>query len=237
MISIVIPVYNEQNRIGQNIEEIFSYLFKTGLKFEVVIVDDGSLDETAKILSDLKNQHPIRVLTHKKNSGKGAAIKTGIAHARGEIILFTDIDLSVPIDFLGKYLAILTKDVDIIIGTRAKEGAKVMIRQSWLREIMGESFTILSNSILWVGVSDFTCGFKMFRKKAAETIFKRQLIKRWAFDAESLFIARKHHFKIKEVPVVWTHSEGSKVRFPGDLIDSLWGLFMIRINDFWGRYD
>lgn len=236
MVSIIIPVYNEQDRIELGIREIVDYLKKSKLKAEIVVVNDGSRDRTGDILIKLKKEFGLKVVELKKNSGKGAAIRAGVDVAQGELILFTDIDLSVPIDFLKKYLEVLTDDVDIIIGTRAIPGAKVEVKQFWLRELMGEMFTFLSNLILGVGVSDFTCGFKLFRKEAARMIFNRQQIKRWAFDAESLYIAQKFNFKIKEVAVVWRHREGSKVKFPRDLIETLISLFKIRINDLQGRY-
>lgn len=237
MVSIIIPVFNEQTRLEDSIKEIFDFLQNSKIDSEVLIVDDGSSDNTLAILKDLKKKYPIKIIEHAKNAGKGAAVRSGVNNSNGEIILFTDIDLSVPIEFAKVYLDNLTDDVDVIIGTRADPNSRVEIKQFWLREMMGEFFTFLSNSILQVGASDFTCGFKMFRKRAAETIFNRQMINRWAFDAESLFIAKKHHFKIKEIPIVWRHRGGSKVRFPMDMIEAFISLIKIRIYDIQGKYD
>ena len=179
----------------------------------------------------------LKVFTHKTNSGKGAAIRTGVARAAGEKILFTDIDLSVPIEFLDNFNQAMTDEIDIIIGSREHPDSKIEIKQFWLREMAGYSFTVLTNAILQVGASDFTCGFKLFRREAARKIFAKQLINRWAFDAETLFLAKKYEFVVKEEPVVWRHGEGSKVRFPQDLIDSFFGLLQIRINNFLGKYE
>lgn len=236
MISIVIPIYNEQDRLEEEIKGLFSYIKGSKRKYEVIIVNDGSKDNTGQILKDLQKKYSFTTFSHPKNLGKGAAIATGIAKAKGEFILFTDIDFSVPIDFVGKYM-VAAEAGDIVIGTRAKKESRVVVKQFWLREFLGEFFTFLSNLILWVGVSDFTCGFKLFSKRAADTIFPKQIIKRWAFDAESLFIAKKYHFRIIEVPVEWRDKEGSKVRFPQDLIESLISLFLIRIYDILGKYE
>jgi dolichyl-phosphate beta-glucosyltransferase len=169
--------------------------------------------------------------------GKGAAIRTGVASAMGEKILFTDVDLSVPITVLDSFNEAMTEDVDVVIGSREHPDSKIEIKQFWLREMAGYSFTVLTNAVLQVGATDFTCGFKMFRREAARKIFSKQLIKRWAFDAETLFLAKKFGFEVKEMPVTWKHSEGSKVRFPQDLIDSFFGLLQIRINDLMGKYE
>ncbi len=237
MVTIIIPVFNEEKRIAESIKEISDYLKKEEIKSEILVVNDGSKDRTGEILEKVKKNYSLKVVEHLKNQGKGAAIKTGVDNASGELILFTDIDLSVPIEFLKIYLDNLTEEIDIIIGTRAHSDSKVEIKQFWLRELMGETFTLLTNIVLWVGVSDFTCGFKMFRTEAAKKIFSRQSVKRWAFDAESLFLARKFKYKIKEIPVVWRHREGSKVRFPRDLIESFISLILIRINDLAKKYE
>jgi glycosyltransferase involved in cell wall biosynthesis len=237
MVSIIIPIFNEESRLRENLAEIIGFLKKSDIKSEIVMVNDGSHDKTSLILEEMKDKFDLKIVNHPKNLGKGAAIKTGVNAATGDIVLFTDIDLSVPIEFLDNYLKVLDDQADVVIGTRAHPDSKVEIRQSRTREFMGEMFTLLTNTILQVGVTDFTCGFKMFRKEAALKIFNKQLIKRWSFDAESLFLAKKFHYKIKEVPVVWRHREGSKVKFPQDIIDSLLGLFEIRLNALLGKYD
>lgn len=237
MISIVIPVFNEEKRITKSLEMIFAFLKSFKEETELIIVDDGSFDSTAKIVNEFKKKNDIKFIVQEKNSGKGAAIKTGVANASGSKILFTDVDLSVPIEFLESFNQAMTEDVDIVIGSREHPDSKIETPQHWLREFAGYSFTVLTNAILQVGVTDFTCGFKLFRREAARKIFSKQLIKRWSFDAETLFLAKKYQFEVKEMPVVWRHAEGSKVRFPQDLIDSFFGLLQIRINNLLGKYE
>ena len=237
MISIIIPVFNEEKRITGNLESVFGFVKGFREKTEVVAVDDGSWDQTPKILQQFKESNGLKIFTHKGNLGKGAAIKTGVFNATGDKILFTDIDLSVPIELLDSFSEALTEDVDIVIGSREHPESKIEVKQFWLREFAGYSFTVLTNAILQVGVTDFTCGFKLFRKEAARKIFSKQVINRWAFDAETLFLAKKYQFEIKEMPVTWRHGEGSKVRFPQDLVDSFIGLIQIRLNDLLGKYE
>lgn len=237
MISIIIPVFNEENRISESLETISAFLANFKEESEIIIVDDGSWDATPKILMDFAQRLGLKVQTHKANLGKGAAIRTGIKNALGDKILFTDIDLSVAIETLDSFNEELKDDVDIVIGSREHPDSRIEVKQFWLREMAGYSFTVLTNAILQVGVSDFTCGFKLFRREAARKIFAHQVINRWAFDAETMFLAKKYQFKVKEMPVVWRHSEGSKVRFPQALIDSLFGLLQVRINDFLGKYE
>lgn len=237
MISIIVPVFNEQNRIKGNLDKILSFAKNYKEPIEIVAVDDGSSDETPKILEDYKIRSGIKVVTHNTNLGKGAAIRTGVNNSTGEKVLFTDIDLSVPIETLDSFSEAMSEDIDIVIGSRENPDSKIETPQSFIRETAGYSFTILTNAVLQVGVSDFTCGFKLFRREAARKIFSHQQIQRWAFDAETMYLAKKYEFKIKEMPVVWRHNEGSKVQFPQALIDSLLGLFQIRLNDFLGKYE
>lgn len=237
MISIIIPVFNEENRIRENLEVLFRFQKTFKEVTELIIVDDGSWDSTPKILEEYAKNNDFVVCTHKNNQGKGAAIRTGIGSSTGEKILFTDIDLSVPIEFLQPFNEALTSEVDIVIGSREHPQSEVPVKQFWLREMAGYSFTILTNAVLQVGASDFTCGFKLFRREAARKIFAKQLINRWTFDAETLYLAKKYEFTVKEEPVVWKHGEGSKVRFPRDLIESFFALLQIRINDWSGKYE
>jgi dolichyl-phosphate beta-glucosyltransferase len=237
MITILIPVFNEENRLKNGLDSIFAFLKTFNEKTEVLLVDDGSWDQTPKILEEYKAKFPLKTVTLQTNQGKGAAIRAGIGASNGEKILFTDIDLSVPIDFLTSFNEAMTADIDIVIGSREHPQSEIPVKQFWLRELAGYSFTVLTNAVLQVGASDFTCGFKLFRKEVANKIFAKQLINRWTFDAETLFLAKKYEFKVKEMPVVWTHGEGSKVKFPQDLIESFFALLKIRINDWMGKYE
>lgn len=233
-LSIVIPVYNEEKRVN-NLIQIISYLKKQRYSWEVIIVDDGSTDKTIKKLKLLKKKLRFKILSYYPNTGKGVAIKTGMLSATGKHRLFLDIDLSTPIDELDNFLPFLKK-FDIVIGSRKMKSSEVIVRQSLLREFLGKTFTYISQKMLQMNVSDFTCGFKCFNNKAAEVIFAKQKIHRWGFDSEILYIGKSKKYSIKEVPVRWKNDPGTKVKFPQDIINSFTELILIRLNSLRGLY-
>ena len=227
--SLVVPCYNESTRVD-NIVKILEYLRGLDKPWELIVVDDGSTDDTLDKLKSLKKKLDFRLISYKNNRGKGYAVKTGMLAATGEFRLFMDVDLSTPINeietfsqFVGQY--------DVIIGTRKTKGAKVLVHQPILREYLGVVFTLLSQLILNTWVSDFTCGFKCFSRGAAQRIFGNTRIFRWGFDSEALFLARKYGFSIKELPVTWKNDERTRVHFPNDIISSLSELLAIRYFD------
>lgn len=225
-LSIIIPLYNEEGRL-KNLLKIYKYLNKLGLAYEVVIVNDGSQDNTLNELKNFAKKFKFKLISYQKNKGKGAAIKRAMLTATGKYRLFSDVDLSTPIEEFNKFLPFL-KNYDVIIGSRRIMGATFKKRQRFLRESLGRGFTMLSKIILELDISDFTCGFKCYSEKAAQKIFALQKINRWGFDSEDLFLAQKLGFQIKEVPVVWTNDPATKVKLPQDLIQSLWDLYKIR---------
>lgn len=229
-LSIVIPLYNEEKRLD-NIYSIYEFLDKAKVDYEIILVNDGSNDETIKKVDQLPKKFKYNLITYYPNQGKGYAIKEGMLSAKGEYRLFTDIDLSTPIEELNKFLPHLTK-YDVIIGSRKTKGSNLKKRQPFLRELLGKAFTLFSQLLLEVNVSDFTCGFKCFSKKAAEEIFKRQKISRWGFDSEILYIAKKLRYEIKEIPVNWTDDPLSKVKFPQAIISSLVDLYRIKSSNY-----
>lgn len=238
-LSIIIPVYNEEKRI-ENLIDIFQYLKGKKYTSEILLINDGSKDKTLRKLKIIeqkyKKNYPFKLISYQNNEGKGAAIRKGMLASSGKFRLFLDVDLSTPIEELGKFEKNWTK-FDILIATRKSTRANIIKRQPFLREILGKCFTTLSQIVLGVKVSDFTCGFKCFSEKAALEIFSRQRIKRWGFDSEVLFIAELRGFKIKEIPVEWRDDTNTKVKFPQDIIKSLMDLYKIRYYYFKKRYN
>jgi dolichyl-phosphate beta-glucosyltransferase len=236
-LSVVIPAYNEASRIGEPLRRIDRHLRARGLSGEVVVVDDGSADDTSDVVRRVSADLGTRVvvLRSAQNRGKGHAVRIGMTTARGRAILMTDADLSTPIEELDKLLPSLRDGVQVVIGSRRVAGAVVEVHQPWLREMMGRVFTQLAR-LLVVRVSDVTCGFKLFTRAAARDIFSRVTLDDWSFDAEALFLARRLGFGIREVPVVWRDAPGTKVRRGRDAVRAGLGLLRILANAVSGRY-
>ena len=227
--SLVVPCYNESTRVD-NIVKILEYLRGLDKPWELIVVDDGSTDDTLDKLKSLNKKSDFRLISYRNNRGKGYAVKTGMLAAIGEYRLFMDVDLSTPINEIETFSQFVNQ-YDVIIGTRKTKGAKVLVHQPILREYLGVVFTFLSQLMLNTWISDFTCGFKCFSRKAAHRIFGKTRIFRWGFDSEALFLARKYGFSIKEVPVTWKNDERTRVRFPNDIISSFGELLAIRYFD------
>jgi dolichyl-phosphate beta-glucosyltransferase len=236
-LSIVIPVYNEEQRIGPSLDKILAYLSGKTWSREIVLVDDGSRDGGIKLACDrLEGREQFRVISYGSNRGKGYALKQGMLASQGEYVLFTDADLSTPIEELDKMWSWFEQGFDIVQGSRKMPGANVERHQPWLRENMGKVFTALSNLIASVNVSDVTCGFKCYRGAVAHDLYANQRLFDWSFDAEIIHIARRHHYRLKEVPVRWLDERGTKVHLVRDSYRSFKGLLTIRLNAMRGLY-
>jgi len=236
-LSVIVPVYNEELAIGESLKKITSFLKRKNYTWEVVVVDDGSRDKTENVVKSLRLDG-VRFEKLSENQGKGAAIRRGVAAAEGEFIIFTDADLSVPIEYADKLLFRLETGPEVVIGSRRTKGSKIVKHQPFIRESMGRVFTLLSRLATGTWVTDFTCGFKGFEAKAAKKIFAKSLINRWVFDSEIIFLAKKFGYKISEVPVEWINREDSRIRSLGSTgYKSLVELMQIRLNDFAGKYD
>jgi dolichyl-phosphate beta-glucosyltransferase len=236
LLSLVIPAYNEEKRIGPSLAEIIAYLQRNGYSYELIVVDDGSTDGTVEIVEELIAGMQNGRLLCAGHGGKGSAIRKGVLSAEGRYVFFTDADLSTPITELDKFLEQLNQGYKVVIGSRKIAGANVEVHQSWLRESMGKIFTWLTNVILTKNVSDVTCGFKGFSRSVAREIFVRQQVNDWSFDAEVLFLAQKYGYSIKEVPVHWRNDPATKVNLFKDTVRSFLGLLKIRANDWRGMY-
>jgi len=236
-LSLVIPAFNEEARIGKSLERILSFLSSQPYSYEVIIVDDGSQDRTVEVVQQrCTAEDKVRIERQSRNLGKGQAIKQGMLLAKGKYLFFSDADLSVPIETLSLFLSSLEKGIDVAVGTRQMAGAVIEFHQPLYRELMGRVFTQLSNWILGLWVSDFTCGFKGFRRGAARDLFSQQQLRNWSFDPEILFLAQRKGFKIKEVPVTWRDDRRTKVRLRSDIFTSFLGLLKIRLNQILGKY-
>lgn len=237
-ISIIIPAYNEEKRILPTLKEIYDYLSRQDYTYEIIIVDDGSSDNTVQLVKDFigHNNKGINILMNGENRGKGFSVKRGMLAAKGELIFFTDADLSTPIEEIERCLPYFLNNYDVVIGSRSLPNSDIIIHQPWYREKMGKTFNFMVNMVLVKGIIDTQCGFKGFKKEAARLIFTRCRINGFSFDVEAIFLSQKFDFKIKEVPIRWKNSALSKVspvRHPFQMFKDL---ITIKINDLKGKY-
>lgn len=209
MYSIIIPAYNEEDRIEDSLKKIIEYTDVENIDVEIIVVDDGSKDNTVKIVSSFGDK--VRVIKQIKNQGKGAAVRRGMLEAKGDFRVFSDADLSTPIYELKKLIEFNEKGFDVCIGSRAVDASMIKEHQPWYREMMGKTFNHIVQLLVVKGIKDTQCGFKGFSKLAAEKIFSKAKIDGFAFDVELVFLAGKLNFKIAEIPVEWYNDERSKV--------------------------
>jgi len=226
-LSVIIPVYNEEKRIGSTLPKIFHYLNKKNIDYEIIVVDDGSTDQTIPIV---ENFPKCNLLRHEKNMGKGATVRTGIKYASGEFILFTDADNSTPIEELDKFWN-KRHHYDILIGSRHIKGSDIRLKQPWHRQIVTYLGNILIQLVLWIRIKDTQCGFKFFKKNIAKDLFSLQKINRWGFDMELLYIAKKKKYTVREIPVIWIDSPNSRLK-PADFFKTFIELFKIRFTKY-----
>ncbi len=216
-LSVIVPAYNEANRLGSTLEKIVSWLRIQNYASEVVVVDDGSTDATVEVAKNkLAGFHHV-VLLNGINQGKGYSVKQGMLAGKGKVLLFTDADLSTPIEECARFLKLLEQGpYDCVIASRALPGAQIEIHQNALRELMGRVFNKIASCLSFKGISDSQCGFKCFSQKAAKDLFSRQKLKGFSFDAEILFLAQKLGYRVLETPVIWRNSAQSRVRMISD---------------------
>ncbi len=212
-LSVIIPAYNEQPRLPDTLRHVLNYLTARPYRSEVIVVDDGSSDDTPNVTRQFDGPVPVRLHRHADgaNHGKGASVKRGMLEATGEYRLFMDADNSTTVDQIEDFWPHLEKGCDVAIGSRVIAGAHVATHQPWYRELAGRSGNWLIRAFAVPGIMDTQVGFKMFTRRSAETIFPRLTIDRWGFDVEVLAIALLHGFRVCELPVQWNNSPGSKV--------------------------
>jgi dolichyl-phosphate beta-glucosyltransferase len=244
LLSIIIPAYNEEQRIAPSLDRILQFLTSSTYSAEVVIVNDGSSDDTeAYVRSRVDEFHaggiPLRVLTNRPNRGKGYSVKRGIKESLGEIALFTDADLSSPITEAPKLIdPIIQNHADVTFGSRALHRELIGEHQPLYRDLGGRVFNLLLKTITGLKFQDTQCGFKAFRRKESLAAFELQSIDGFGFDPEVLFITQKQGLRLLEVPVIWNDVPGSKVgNYALASIKMTSDLFQIRLNSIKGKYD
>jgi dolichyl-phosphate beta-glucosyltransferase len=236
-ISIVIPAYNEELRLGPTLNRVLDFVRLQAWDAEVIVVDDGSRDDTADIVREYAQSNGIvRLVQNPGNRGKGYSVRNGVLNARGRIILFTDADLSSPIEEASKLLEGLEAGADIAIGSRWMRKELQTKRQSVARQVLGRVFNLLLRMVLRLDFKDTQCGFKAFRRSAAKAVFSLQRIEQWGFDPEILFLARRAGFKVVEVPVRWGHDSATRINPVADGSRMVADMLRIRWYSLSGKY-
>ena len=234
----MIPAYNESARLGATLEKVLAYVHSQAWDAEVIVVNDGSRDNTAAIVRAYAAKDPaLRLVENPGNRGKGYSVRNGMLHARGRVVLFSDADLSSPIEEAPKLFAALEKGADIAIGSRWLRAETQTRRQPLHRQLFGRIYNLILRLTLGLHFADTQCGFKAFKQPAVQAIFPLQKIERWGFDPEILFLARKLKFKVQEVPVAWAHREGTSINPLVDGSRMAMEMLHIRWNDLTGKYD
>ena len=235
--SIVIPAYNEAQRIVPTLNRVLSYVAEQDWDVEVIVVNDGSRDDTAKIIQGYVEHNPIvRLLENPGNRGKGYSVRNGMLNARGELLLFSDADLSSPIEEAPKLFEAIEAGADVAIGSRWLRSELQTERQPLHRQLFGRIFNLALRLILGLSYKDTQCGFKAFARRSAQSIFPLQRIERWGFDPEIIFLAEKQGFRVTEVAVKWAHDEHGRINPLRDGLRMFGEVLKIRWNSITGKY-
>lgn len=235
--SIIIPAYNETARLGSTLDRVLAYVSGEALDAEIIVVNDGSRDNTPDLVRDYAQRHScVRLLENPGNRGKGYSVRNGMLNAGGDVLLFSDADLSAPIEEAQKLFAAIEAGADIAIGSRWLRPEMQTHRQSLLRQFYGRLFNLALRIVLGLKFKDTQCGFKAFTRQAALTIYPQQLIERWGFDPELLYLARQAHLKVEEVPVHWAHVAGTRISPLRDGLRMFAEVLKVRWNALAGRY-
>jgi glycosyltransferase involved in cell wall biosynthesis len=235
-LTIIVPSFNEELRLPPSLERIAAYANSSPRSIEVLVVDDGSTDRTAEVAASFGDRiKNLRVLNNGENRGKGYSVRHGMMEAKGENVLFTDADLSAPIEQADQLIEAL-KQYDVAIGSRAVDRSLISVHESAFREFAGIVFNRIVRIVLWLPFVDTQCGFKAFRRERCKIIFEQQRIERFGFDPELLYLARHHGLKSVEIPVRWAHSPATKINMMRDSVLMFVDVFTIRWNSVLGRY-
>jgi glycosyltransferase involved in cell wall biosynthesis len=236
-LSIVIPAYNEEARIDASLERVLHCMEERGWDAEVLVVDDGSEDTTASIVEAWMDRYAqVHLIKNPGNRGKGHSVRNGALQAAGDIVMFTDADLSSPMVEAERLIAALQAGADVAIGSRWLDRRRQTIQQPIYRQVFGRCFNTVTRTVIGLPFKDTQCGFKAFTRDAAQIVFRLQTIERWGFDPELLFIAGKLGYEVVEVPVTWGHDERSRISYLKDGTKMLEEMAIIRLNSAAGRY-
>ncbi len=237
-VSIIIPAYNEALRIRTALDGVLAWLHAHPRAAEIIVVNDGSQDRTADIVREYAARgHHVRLMENATNCGKGCSVRNGILDAQGDVIMFTDADLSSPMEEAELLLAAIGAGADCAIGSRWLDRRRQTIQQPLYRQIFGRMFNGVTRAVMGLPFADTQCGFKAFRREAAHEIFARQTIMRWGFDPEILFIALRMGYRVVEVPVTWGHDERSRMSYLRDGMKMLEEIARVRWNSLTGAYN
>ena len=237
-LSVVVPAYNEQDRLPASLEQIDAHLRTHGIEAEILVVDDGSSDRTAEVAGEFLREPRGRVVSLAENRGKGAAVRRGVFEAQGRWVLMTDADLSAPIEEHLKLAATARDDdADIVIASRGLKDSRIEIRQAWVRETMGKTFNVLIRGMTGLSFRDTQCGFKLMDRKRVLPLFEKMVIDRFAFDIELLYLAVRYGLTVREIPVVWRNEPDSRVSMITDPVNMLWDVARVRWRFRRGAYN
>lgn len=211
-LSLIIPAYNEESRLSSTLNTVDAYLSGLGKSYEIIVVNDGSSDDTQKVLKEqIARTSALRIISYKDNCGKGYAVRQGIFASRGDYVMFSDADLSAPIDELPKLLNAVENGYDVAVGSRAVKGAVIPVHQPLYRELGGKGLNLVIRALAVPGIHDTQCGFKLFKGDVAREVFAKCFLDGWSFDVEILYLSKRLGYTVAEIPVKWAHSEGSKL--------------------------
>jgi len=235
-LSIIIPAYNEELRLPRTLDRVRAWIEAARISAEVIVVDDGSKDATARVVNERAAQwRALRLVSNPGNRGKGYSVRHGAMESRGDALLFTDADLSAPIEEAPKLLNALSA-YDAAIGSRALDRRVIEVHQSRLREIAGMIFNLVVRVLLGLSFADTQCGFKAFKRERCMILFERQKIERFGFDPELLYLAKRFGLKVAEIPVRWAHDPGTRISMARDSIGMFGEIWSVRWNAWMGRY-
>jgi dolichyl-phosphate beta-glucosyltransferase len=235
--SIVIPAYNESGRIASTLRRVVDYVRAQGWRAEILVVNDGSTDRTVDVVREFQAQAPeVRTIENPGNRGKGYSVRAGMLQAKGDILVFTDSDLSAPIEEADRLFAAIAAGADIAIGSRWLDSGRQTHRQPLYRQFFGRCYNLVTRLVMGLPFADTQCGFKAFTREAAQTVFQLQTIEGWGFDPEILFIALKRGYRVKEVAVTWAHDERTRMKYLKDGVKMLREMASIRWNAVTGLY-